>query len=173
MAILWHNDPRAAERYSMAVGETLHAVESASMASRVLTADHSERLVIIGPDVELEQACDLAEIARVDRPELGVILLRHRVDVTTLAQALRSGRARGRRRRRPLGARRGAAAQPRPVPAAGRRRRPAQRAREGQIVTVFSAKGGVGKTTFSTNLARLPRRTGSQDPARRPRPRLR
>ena len=49
------------------------------------------QLVIIGPEVDLEQACDLAEVARLDRPELGVILLRRRVDVTVLSQALRSG----------------------------------------------------------------------------------
>ena len=34
----------------------------------------------------LDPACDLAEAARLDRPELGVILLRHRIDVTTLAR---------------------------------------------------------------------------------------
>ena len=121
MAILWHNDPRAAERYSMAVGETLHAVESASMASRVLTADHSERLVIIGPDVDLEQACDLSEITRVDRPEVGIILLRRRLDVTMLAQALRAGV-----REVVPADDLTAIAQPRPVPEAGRRRRPAR-----------------------------------------------
>ena len=161
MAILWHNDPRAVERYSMAVGETLHAVESASMASRVLTADHSERLVIIGPDVDLEHACDLSEITRVDRPEVGVILLRRRLDVTMLAQALRAGVrevvpaddltaiAEACRHSRDLSLKLvGGAGQP--------------GAREGRIVTVFSAKGGVGKTTFSTNLGAYLAATGSR-----------
>ena len=161
MAILWHNDPRAAERYSMAVGETLHAVESASMASRVLTADHSERLVIIGPDVDLEHACDLSEITRVDRPEVGIILLRRRLDVTMLAQALRAGVrevvpaddltaiAEACRHSRDLSLKLvGGAGQP--------------GAREGRIVTVFSAKGGVGKTTFSTNLGAYLAATGSR-----------
>ena len=161
MAILWHNDPRAAERYSMAVGETLHAVESASMASRVLTADHSERLVIIGPDVDLEHACDLSEITRVDRPEVGIILLRRRLDVTMLAQALRAGVrevvpaddltaiAEACRHSRDLCLKLvGGAGQP--------------GAREGRIVTVFSAKGGVGKTTFSTNLGAYLAATGSR-----------
>ena len=161
MAILWHNDPRAAERYSMAVGESLHAVESASMAARVLTADHSERLVIIGPDVDLEHACDLSEITRVDRPEVGIILLRRRLDVTMLAQALRAGVrevvpaddltaiAEACRHSRDLSLKLvGGAGQP--------------GAREGRIVTVFSAKGGVGKTTFSTNLGAYLAATGSR-----------
>ena len=161
MAILWHNDPRAVERYSMAVGETLHSVESASMTSRVLTADHSERLVIIGPDVDLEHACDLSEITRVDRPEVGIILLRRRLDVTMLAQALRAGVrevvpaddltaiAEACRHSRDLSLKLvGGAGQP--------------GAREGRIVTVFSAKGGVGKTTFSTNLGAYLAATGSR-----------
>ena len=161
MAILWHNDPRAVERYSMAVGESLHQVESASMASRVLTADHSERLVIIGPDVDLEHACDLSEITRVERPEVGVILLRRRLDVTMLAQALRAGMrevvpaddltaiAEACRHSRDLSLKLvGGAGQP--------------GAREGRIVTVFSAKGGVGKTTFSTNLGAYLAATGSR-----------
>ena len=53
MAILWNNDPRAAERYSMAVGETLQPVESASLALRVLESDQSQQLVIIGPDIDI------------------------------------------------------------------------------------------------------------------------
>ena len=46
----------------------------------------------------LEQACELAEAARLDRPELGVILLRHRVDVTDAQPGAAQRRARGRRR---------------------------------------------------------------------------
>ncbi len=161
MAIFWHNEPRAVERYSMAVGESLHHVESASMASRVLTSDHSERLVIIGPDVDLEHACNLSEITRVDRPEVGVILLRRRLDVTMLAQALRAGVrevvpaddltaiADACRHSRDLTQKLlGGGGQ-----AGGR---------EGRIVTVFSAKGGVGKTTFSTNLGAYLAASGSR-----------
>jgi pilus assembly protein CpaE len=161
MAILWHNDPRAVERYSMAVGEAIHMVESASMASRLLTADHSERLVVIGPDVDLEHACDLSEITRVERPEVGILLLRRRLDVTMLAQALRAGIrevvpsddltaiADACRHSRDLSLKlTGGAAQ--------------QGAHEGRIVTIFSAKGGVGKTTFATNVGAQLAATGSR-----------
>jgi pilus assembly protein CpaE len=145
----------------MAVGESLHPVESASMASRVLTADHSERLVVIGPDVDLEHACDLSEITRVDRPEVGIVLLRRRMDVTMMSQALRAGiRAvvpadditavsEACRHSRELTQKlSGAGAQ--------------GGGHEGRIVTVFSAKGGVGKTTFSTNLGAYLAATGSR-----------
>ncbi len=161
MAIVWHSDARAMERYSMAVGESLHQVESASMAARVLAGDHSERLVLIGPDVELEHACGLSEITRVDRPDVGIILLRRRLDVTLLAHALRAGIrevvpaddltaiAEACRHSRDLSLKLvGGSGQP--------------GTREGRIVTVFSAKGGVGKTTFSTNLGAHLAATGSR-----------
>ena len=41
---------------------------------------------VAGPDVDLAQASGLAESVRFDRPELGVILLRHRLDVTAMAR---------------------------------------------------------------------------------------
>ena len=161
MAILWHNDPRAVERYAMAVGESLHQVETAATASRVLQSDHAERLVIIGPDVDLDAACELAEITRVERPEVGVVLLRRRLDVTLLAQALRAGVrevvpaddltavAEACRHSRDLTTKLSGSAG-----SAG--------SHEGRIVTVFSAKGGVGKTTFSTNLGAYLAATGSR-----------
>ena len=161
MAILWHNDSHAAERYTMAVGEAIHQVESASMASRLLGADHSERLVVIGPDVDIEQACDLMETTRVDRPEVGIILLCRRLDVSVLSQAVRAGVrevvpaddltaiAEACRHSRDVSLRQsGAAGQP--------------GAREGRIVTIFSAKGGVGKTTFATNVSAQLAATGSR-----------
>ena len=161
MAILWYNDSHAAERYTMAVGEAIHQVESGVMASRLLSADHSERLVVIGPDVDLEQSCDLSETTRVDRPEVGIIMLRRRLDVSVLAQALRSGVrevvpaddltaiAEACRHSRDLSLRlSGAAGQP--------------GAREGRIVTIFSAKGGVGKTTLATNVSAQLAATGSR-----------
>ncbi|MFI5073624.1 MAG: CpaE family protein [Actinomycetales bacterium] len=161
MAILWNNDPRAAERYSMAVGETLQPVESASLALRVLESDQSQQLVIIGPDIDIDAACTLAEITRVERPDVGVVLLRRRLDVSLLTQALRAGVrevvpsddltavADACRHSRDISAKLSGGAAP-------------HGSREGRIVTVFSAKGGVGKTTFSTNLGAHLAATGSR-----------
>ena len=100
----------------------------------------------------------LAEELRVTRPSLGVVMVRRRIDTAVLSDALRAGRARGRAGARPRGPRR------RRTPSA-RDRRPAARAdrarrgrgtggsHRGRVVTVFSAKGGCGKTTLATNLA--------------------
>lgn len=152
MNILWDGDPQAIERYRFAVGNDTRAIDSAALVARALHDEPGIQQVVIGPDVPVEQACDLAEAARFDRPELGVVLLRHRVDVATLTQALRSGV------REVVGADDHAAV------ADALRRSKELTARllghqaggptvNGRVVTVFSAKGGVGKTTLSTNMA--------------------
>lgn len=152
MNILWDADPGALERYRFALGHDTQALDSAGMVSRAVHDNAQVEQVVIGADVPLDQACALAEAARLDRPELGVILLRTRVDVTALSQALRSGIrevvpaedhtaiAEALRRSRDLTARLIGHASGGTV-------------REGRVVTVFSAKGGVGKTTLSTNAA--------------------
>ena len=95
---------------------------------------------------------------RVIRPSLAVILVRRRVDTSVLTDALRAGRLRGRRGARPRRSQRrrtprpgaGARGCARPSGAASDRgRRPSR----GTLITVFSAKGGCGKTTLATNLA--------------------
>ncbi len=151
MTILWDNDGGAAERYAFAIGTDVITVENSASAARSLGADPLERLIVIGPDVDLEAACSLIEATRVERPEVGVILLRKRLDVRTLAQALRAGArevvgsdelstlADACRRSRELSDRLSGHGD-------------AANQVNGRIVTVFSAKGGVGKTTFSTNL---------------------
>ncbi len=151
--ILWDADPTALERYRFAVGGDTQALESASMVARALHDNLGIQQVVIGPDVLLEQACELAEAARLDRPELGVILLRHRVDVTALQQALRSGVREVVHGRRPDGPRGGAPPQPRADGQAHGDTSAGGSGAEGKVITVFSAKGGVGKTTLSTNVA--------------------
>jgi pilus assembly protein CpaE len=151
--ILWDPTPDALDRYRFVLGPDTQTLDTAVMVTRVLHDNLGIQQVVIGPDVLLEQACELAETTRLDRPELGVILLRPRVDVTTLSSALRSGIrevvaaddqsaiAEALRRSRELTARLlghvgGATAR-----------------ESGEVITVFSAKGGVGKTTISTNIA--------------------
>ena len=161
MNILWDTDPEALEKYRFALGTDTQALDSAAMVARVLHDNLGVQQVVIGPDVQLEPACELAEAARLDRPELGVILLRNRIDVTTLSQALRSGMrevitaddhtaiADALRRSRELTSRLlGHAA--------------GGTGHEGHIITVFSAKGGVGKTTVSTNIATYLAESGSK-----------
>ena len=111
----------------MAVGETLHAVESASMASRVLTADHSRAAghhrAGRGPRARRATSPSHARRpARAGRHPAAPSARRHDAGPGPAHR-----RPRGRARRRPHGPRRGLPAQPRPDAAAGRRRGPARR----------------------------------------------
>ncbi|MFL6079479.1 MAG: CpaE family protein [Ornithinibacter sp.] len=151
MNILWDADPSAIEKYRFALGESTQPFDSAAAVARALHESEAIEQVVIGPEVPLDSACELAEAARLDRPALGVILLRHRVDVVSLSSALRSG------------VREVVAAEETTALSDALRRSSDLTARlvgqqpgggkEGHVVTVFSAKGGVGKTTLSTNLA--------------------
>lgn len=160
MTILWDSDATAPDRLGFAVGGNLIRVENAAAVNRAMLDHPDDRLVVIGPEVGMQAACDLAEQCRVERPDLGVILLRRRVDVTVLGQALRAGI------REVL-----AADDLTGLADAARRSRDLSQkvtgystdaTREGRIITVFSAKGGVGKTTFSTNLGAYLASTGAK-----------
>jgi pilus assembly protein CpaE len=160
MTLLWDNDPTSADRYNYAVGGDIHRVENSVALMRALEDSARENLVIIGPDVDMQGACELSEAVRVHRAEVGVLLLRRRLDVSVLGQALRAGvrevltaddltgLADAVRRSRELSQK-----------MAGQHDHAAQ---EGKVVTVFSAKGGVGKTTFSTNLGSYLASTGAR-----------
>ena len=161
MTLLWDADPSATERYDFAVGSIVRIDNQAAMV-RALEENPAEFLVLIGPDVDMDAACTFSELCRVERPELGVLLLRRRIDVAVLGQALRAGvrevitaddvtgLADAARRSRELSTRvSGHAGE-------------TVGAKTARVVTVFSAKGGVGKTTFATNLSAYLAATGSR-----------
>ena len=160
MTLLWDADPGAVERYAYAVGGDVTRHDSQAAVQRALQEGSRDPLVVIGPDVAVQAACDISEWCRLQRPEVGVILLRRRLDVSVLAQALRAGirevvtaddlttLADAARRSRELSQKIHST--------------PAETAHNGRVVTVFSAKGGVGKTTFSTNLGAYLASTGAK-----------
>lgn len=161
MTILWDLDPAAADTYRFALGGEPTRLDAGPRVSRALEEDPSHTLVVIGADIPLEAACQLAEGVRVQRPELGVILLRHRLEVTALAQALRSG-VREVVQADDLPALADAVRRSSALTMALAGHHPSAAGREGKIVTVFSAKGGVGKTTLSTNVAAYLASTGTR-----------
>jgi pilus assembly protein CpaE len=160
MTLLWDADPAAKDRYDFAVGE-IDRYETQPAMVRALEEARDELLVLIGPDVEMEAACQFSELCRVERPEIGVLLLRRRLDVTVLGQALRAGvrevvtaddltgLADAARRSRELSGR----VSGHTTEIGGK---------TGKVVTIFSAKGGVGKTTFATNVSTYLASTGSK-----------
>jgi len=136
------------------IGGDVRAVDSLTEAARMLDRDPHEFLVVIGPRAPTNEALAFAASLRMSRPAVGVVLTRHEVDVALLTSALQSGVREVVRagddaalaaacRRSYEVSRRMVADNTPAVPEAGR---------HGQIVTVFAAKGGCGKTTLATNL---------------------
>jgi len=132
----------------------VRAVDSLTETARMLDRDPHEFLVVIGPRAPTNEALAFAASLRMSRPAVGVVLTRHEVDVALLTSALQSGVREVVRagddaalaaacRRSYEVSRRMVADNTPAVPEAGR---------HGQIVTVFAAKGGCGKTTLATNL---------------------
>ena len=133
-----------------AIGDEVVRVASAHLLSRALDDNPDENLVVIGADCDLAGALAIANEYRMRRPALGVVLLRQRIDVTIMSQALQAGvrevvlvedlqgLSQACRRSREISAR-----QLGTVAETG----------EGTVVTVFSSKGGCGKTTIAINMA--------------------
>jgi len=105
---------------------------------------------VLGPHVDLHLALSMADGMRLTRPSTSVILVRDVVDTTVLRDAM----AAGIRDVVPAG-------DPVAITSALDRayqlyvalRGPGGAMHTGRIVTVFSPKGGVGKTTMAVNLA--------------------
>jgi pilus assembly protein CpaE len=140
-----------------------------------LEATPNEFAVVIGPSVAADFASEFAQWARVQRPDLGVILLRHTVDSDALALALRSGMRevvgardlagvttavqRARSVASAIGqtlmgeAQAAANAAKAEIAAEAAAAQAAADAPVGRLHTVFSTKGGVGKSLVATNIA--------------------
>jgi pilus assembly protein CpaE len=154
MTILCEPDRQAAAALVPALDGAVRTVATLPDVAMTMAADPAENLVVIGRDVALDQALSFSGRVRAERPDVAVILLRDSPDAGTLTDAANAGVSevvsagdaqilveacvRARLGQEPH------LAQPEPPPDPGH---------DGRIVTVFSAKGGCGKTTVATNLA--------------------
>jgi Flp pilus assembly CpaE family ATPase len=136
------------------LGSEVRTADDLSAAAKLLDSDPAETLVVIGPRAGTEEALGFASALRMVRPAVGVILVREQTDVDMLNRALQSGvrevvqagdhvaLAAACRRSRDVSWR---------ILAATTTERTGQTV-DGKIITVFTAKGGVGKTMLSINL---------------------
>ena len=141
-------------------GPGSRAVESLEDVKRVLPDSPHESALVLGAGVDLAAAAALSDTLRVTRPALSIILVRRRVDTSVLAEALRCGMREVVEERDLTGI--GEAvrrARELYVAVTGPAAVDADR-RNGTLVTVFSPKGGVGKTTLAVNLAAALSATG-------------
>jgi pilus assembly protein CpaE len=147
-------DRVVANALSSSVGGST-VVTSLEALRQHLDADPAEDTVVLGPTVDQSAAFRIADQMRIERPSLGVVLVRQRVDSGLLAEAMRAGVREVVDQRNIAGLHAAvrhsqnlavAMREQSPLPGAPGRPR-------GRIVTVFSAKGGCGKTTLATNMA--------------------
>jgi pilus assembly protein CpaE len=153
MPIIVENNANTAELFLQVTGVGSRVVASLDELKRSLSSSVDEYAIVIGPTVDLEAAAALADTLRVTRPAVSVVLIRRRVDTSVLAEALRSGMREvvDERDLTGLGAAVGRAFEVWQALTGGSAT-PTATAR-GQLITVFSPKGGVGKTTIAVNLA--------------------
>lgn len=157
MTIILELDPTAGETIRSALGADTVIATSFDGLRQHLSSDETEDSAVLGPNVDLQSALELAGAMRVARPTLGVVLVRRRVDASLLAEALRAGVREVVEERDLAGL--NAAVRRNSLLARALRQHDSggsvqdDRQKRGTVVTVFSAKGGCGKTTLSTNLA--------------------
>jgi pilus assembly protein CpaE len=152
MAILCATAARSASGLAASIGGEVQIVDGLPATRQALADRPDETLVVLGSEVETEQALAFAAQQRVDWPTLGVVLLRDRLDVVTLTQALRAG-VREVVQTRDLDGLADACRRSLELSAQVSAGPAAADESTGRIVTVFSTKGGCGKTTLATNLA--------------------
>ena len=151
MPVLVESDPARAGAISAGLPSGTHVVGSVDQLDNWLAGHQREYVAVLGPDVEFGEAAKLADRLRRSHPSTGIVLVRPELTTDVFSGAMAAG----------IGA----------VVAYGdttslsqsvERFRdtwealhgPAQQrsAAPGKVITIFSPKGGVGKTTLAVNL---------------------
>lgn len=142
-----------AETFAAAIGRGAKVVTNLEQLKTSLASDTNEYAVILGSSVDLEAGAALADTLRVTRAATSVILVRRRVDTSVLAEALRSGMREVVEERDLTGLGLAVTRASQVWEALHGPVSVNQDEGAGKQVTIFSPKGGVGKTTVSVNLA--------------------
>jgi pilus assembly protein CpaE len=153
MAVVFGDLSRDAERFRLTLAEEITVVDTMQGLMAAVESDPDEDLVIVGSDAPLSVATEMAERYRLDRPALGVICMRRRLELQVMSEAMRAGV------REVVPADDAEAllhACTRSLSVSRQLRRLEARPDDtgrGRIILVFGAKGGCGKTTLATNLS--------------------
>lgn len=153
MTTIIEQDSSLANLFQNAIGSGVTVLETLDVLRRNLETKPDEYAVVLGPSVDLTAAVALAQTLRVSRPALSVILVRKRVDAGVLADALRAGIREVIEDRDLTGMGQAVRRAYTLWQAINNRTEEYGATPTGQLITVFSPKGGVGKSTLSTNLA--------------------
>jgi pilus assembly protein CpaE len=155
MTVIMSNSASEAEQLAFTLGEKVRLCTNLREVRNVVDQDPSTKLVVVGSDLPMSAIRELMGVYRIPRPSLGIILIRRRIDVATMNEAIQ------------LGVREVVATDDSEgfIAACRRSIEISQKlqisnnpntlltAHAGKTILVFSAKGGCGKTTLSVNLA--------------------
>ena len=150
MPVVVDPDSSTVEKLRSALPPGGHSVESTTSLMAWLRNRAEEYVVILGPNVSFEEALEVAETLRIERPTTSTVLVRGSVDTDILTKAMHSGMREVVTDGDALAV---TAAIERAYQLYVALRGPSGATRTGKIIAVFSPKGGVGKTTVSVNLA--------------------
>ncbi len=151
MPVLVENDAAWASALAAGLPAGTQVVSTVAQLDNWLGHQDTEYAVILGPNTDLAEAIALAERVRFDHPTTGIVLLRHELTAEVFQTAMRAGIPAVMAANDVDGM---AAAVDRCRQTWEAIRGPASSGdRNGQVITVFSPKGGVGKTTVAVNLA--------------------
>ncbi|KRA37413.1 MULTISPECIES: AAA family ATPase [unclassified Nocardioides] len=150
MPVLVEQDPSLVDQLLGAMPPGSQAVGTSERGLAWLDQHADEYVVAFGPSVDFAVALATAEDLRIKRPTVSVVLVRDQYDTDVLTRAMHAGV-------RDVVV----AADQKSLTGAIERahqlhqalRGPGGARQLGRVVTVFSPKGGVGKTTSSVNLA--------------------
>lgn len=151
MPVLVENDAAWASALAAGLPAGTQVVGTIAQLDNWLAHQDAEYAVILGPNTDLGDAVALAERVRFDHPTTGIVLLRHDLTADVFQTAMRAGIPAVMAANDLDGM---AAAVDRCRQTWEAIRGPASTGdRNGEVITVFSPKGGVGKTTVAVNLA--------------------
>ena len=153
MPIIVEPNGQNAELILSVAGSSARVVGNLDDLKRELSHSTDEHAIVIGPSIDLESAASLADNLRVTRPAVSVILMRRRVDTSVLAEALRSGMREVVEERDLTGLGEAIKRALQVYQAVTGPSAHGSDAPAGRLFTVFSPKGGVGKTTIAANMA--------------------
>jgi pilus assembly protein CpaE len=150
MPVVVDPDPDAVDLLLEAMAPGSHAVESIDRLQAWLNAHMDEYVVVLGPTLSPEESVRVCEALRTTRPTISVILAREVLTPELMGAAMRAG-ARDVVSLHDHVAVSDAAQRAHQLYIA--LRGPAGGIHISKVISVFSPKGGVGKTTIAVNLA--------------------
>ena len=155
MTVILESDPLTASGLRTAAGDAAAVVDTFDSLGIQPGQPIQHSTVVVGPSVDTEVALDFAETIRRADPTCGVLLVRRRVDTGLMSAAMSAG-VREVVAERDLPALTAAVRRSNDLTRALRRTGPDKddsESRSGRVVTVWSPKGGCGKTTIAVNVA--------------------